>query len=243
MTHTTTVNYHVYVPGRQAHHIDTGGVEGRVISPRHAVTDVCVTYVRYSGEVRLEVDSVEYFTAPSQVRLFNDGGAWQAVYDRKLADLLVREHAAEEVIVFDYTVRAYDPNASRKLARNVHSDYNPKGAQHRLIDILGSKTAKVWSEGHYGFINVWRLVEHPINSAPLGFVRPTSVAVQTWLMLELIYPSRRGHIMGLVVNQDTDWIYQSKMAPDEVDVFNNCDNRGKPSIAHSAPSLTGKSSR
>ena len=40
--------------------------------------------------------------------------------------------------------------------------------------------------------------------------------------------------MGLVANPKHEWIYQSKMTPEEVAVFNIYDNRGKPSIGHSA---------
>lgn len=40
--------------------------------------------------------------------------------------------------------------------------------------------------------------------------------------------------MGLVGNTNHEWVYQSRMTPDEVAVFNIYDNKGKPSVAHSA---------
>jgi hypothetical protein len=40
--------------------------------------------------------------------------------------------------------------------------------------------------------------------------------------------------MGLAGNPKHEWIYQSKMTPDEVAVFNIYDNQGLASIAHSA---------
>jgi len=40
--------------------------------------------------------------------------------------------------------------------------------------------------------------------------------------------------MGLVGNEHHEWLYQSKMTPDEVVYFNIYDNQGLPSIAHSA---------
>ncbi len=186
------------------------------------------------GGVCFDNDSVGFLTAPSTVTAFDQDHVWQDAYDQELTTLLTREVGATEVIVFDHTVRIDDPNATRKPARNVHSDYSPEGAHGRLIDILGEAKAAEWSSEHYGFINVWRPVENPINSAPLGFVRPSSVADEDWLLLDLIYPDRRGHIMGLVGNPNHEWVYQSRMTPDEVAVFNIYDNRGKPSIAHSA---------
>ncbi|MCY4334642.1 MAG: CmcJ/NvfI family oxidoreductase [Litoreibacter sp.] len=117
---------------------------------------------------------------------------------------------------------------------NVHSDYSQSGAEQRLVDLLGSDVAAVWAKGHYAFINVWRPIGTPINSAPLGFILPDSVAEADWITLDLIYPDRMGQIMGLAANPDHRWLYMSKMTPDEVAYFNIYDNCGQPSIAHSA---------
>lgn len=234
MPRTATVNYHVHAPQRQAYHIDAGGVVGKIISPEQAVTEVQLSDVRTGDGVSFDNDSFAFMTAPSTVSVFGQDHNWQGVYDQELKTLLTREVGATEVIVFDHTVRIDDPNATRKPARNVHSDYSPEGAHQRIIDILGEAKAAEWSDGHYGFINVWRPIEHPINSAPLGFVRPSSVADEDWLLLDLIYPDRKGHIMGLVGNPNHEWVYQSRMTPDEVAILNIYDNRGKPSVAHSA---------
>jgi len=144
---------------------------------------------------------------------------------------------AKEVVVFDHTVRVDDPNSDRKPARNVHSDYSTEGAETRLVDILGHDRAKAWAEGHYAFINVWRPVGAPINSAPMGFVRPSTVRAEDWILIDLIYPDRRGHIMGLAANDAHEWVYRSRMTPDEVAMFNIYDNRGLASVGHSAIDL------
>ena len=234
MTRMAKVNYHVHASERQAYQIDPGGVEGKIISPEHAVTDVALTDARCGAGVTFAHDSVQFLDAPSAVQAFDTGETLKDTYDHELTELLSREIGAKEVIVFDHTVRIDDPDAKRKPARNVHSDYSPDGAHQRLIDVLGAERAAHWSAGHYGFINIWRPIRHPINSAPLGFVRPSSVAAEDWLLLDLIYPDRRGHIMGLAANPNHEWIYQSRMTPDEVAFFNIYDNQGKASVAHSA---------
>lgn len=86
---------------------------------------------------------------------------------------------------------------------------------------------------HFGFVNVRCPVSNPINSAPLDFVRPRSVAKEEGIIINLMYPDRPGSIMGLAANDDHECIYQSNMTPDEVAIFSIYDNRGKPSIAHS----------
>jgi len=235
MPRTATVNYHVHKAERQGFQIDAGGVVGNLISPELAVTEVAINDVR-AGEASVSFgrDAVAFVEAPTEVKSFDRDDDWRAVYDRELTDLMSRELGVDEVVIFDHTVRVDDPNAIRKPARNVHSDYSVDGAKQRLVDILGPEKASEWSQGHYAFINVWRPVDQPINSAPLGFVRPSSQKEGDWVLLDLIYPDRIGQIMGLAANPQHEWVYQSRMTPDEIAFFNIYDNRGLPSIAHSA---------
>lgn len=234
MPRTGTVNYHISLPERQAFHIDAGGVVGEMIAPELVPTRIRVRDTR-AGEatVVFDHDSVEFAEMPSRVTEF-EGADWQADYERELTALLTGRLGAKEVVVFDHTVRADDPDATRKPARNVHSDYSPEGARKRLADLLGAERAETWATGHFAFINLWRPVGAPINSAPLGFVRPSTVREADWELIDLVYPDRRGHIMGLVADDRHEWVYRSKMTPEEIVFFNIYDNRGRPSIAHSA---------
>ncbi|MEM7303040.1 MAG: CmcJ/NvfI family oxidoreductase [Pseudomonadota bacterium] len=238
MTRVGTVNYHVHQPERQAFHIDAEGIVGRLISPELAETEISVRDLRRNeASVSFATDGVAYTSTPTLVDDFSNAAAWKPAYDRELTDLLTAQLGAREIVIFDHTIRVDDPDATRKPARNVHSDYSEEGAQRRLIDILGPEKAEEWRSGHFGFVNVWRPLENPINSAPLGFVRPASVEAQDWILIDLIYPDRRGHIMGLAHNDNHEWIYQSQMSPDEVVYFNIYDNRGLSSVGHSAIDL------
>ncbi|WP_299951973.1 CmcJ/NvfI family oxidoreductase [uncultured Ruegeria sp.] len=234
MTQTATVNYHLHKPYRQAFELDAGGILGNLVSPELAATSVVLADNRATtNTVTFASDAVEFIALKTQVRDFA-GDAWKPVYDAELTATLSDSLGAREVVVFDHTVRTDDPSATRKPARNVHSDYSKDGAEQRLVDLLGAEVASEWAQGHFAFINVWRPVEHPINSAPLGFVRPSSVDPSDWILLDLIYPDRKGQIMGLVGNPKHEWIYRSRMTPDEVAIFNIYDNQGLASIAHSA---------
>lgn len=234
MTRSATVKYHVHKPFRQAFELDALGIAGNLVSPELAPTIVALTDTRASSDaVSFSSDAVEFFRLPTAVEAFS-GDAWKATYDAELTDVLKQNVGVREVVVFDHTIRVDDPEATRKPARNVHSDYSDAGAEQRLIDLLGADTAAKWATGHYAFINIWRPVAHTINSAPLGFVRPSSVDPSDWVLLDLIYPDRKGQIMGLVGNPDHEWMYRSRMTPDDIAIFNIYDNRGLPSIAHSA---------
>ena len=234
MTRTAIVNYHVHKSYRQAFELDAGGVAGNLISPELAATSVMLADNRTTtSPVSFASDAVEITPLKTQVQDFS-GDSWKSIYDAELNVMLQEKLGAREVVVFDHTVRVDDPDATRKPARNVHSDYSKDGAEQRLVDLLGADTASEWAQGHYAFVNVWRPVKNPINSAPLGFVRPSSVDPSDWILLDLIYPDRKGQIMGLVGNPKHEWIYQSKMTPDEVAIFNIYVNQGLSSIAHSA---------
>ncbi|WP_170408047.1 CmcJ/NvfI family oxidoreductase [Ruegeria arenilitoris] len=234
MQRTGIVNYHVHKPERQAFQLDAGGIVGNLISPELLPTQVSLTDMRTSGQpLRFDPDGVEFLKAPSAIRDFS-GDQWKRTYEHELAQLLTEKINVREVVIFDHTVRVDDPKATRKPARNVHSDYSTDGARQRLVDLLGPERAAEWSKGHYAFVNLWRPVDHPINSAPLGFVRTSSVDPKDWILLDLIYPDRKGQIMGLVGNARHDWVYLSRMSPDEIAIFNIYDNRGLPSVAHSA---------
>ncbi|WP_300063720.1 CmcJ/NvfI family oxidoreductase [uncultured Roseobacter sp.] len=235
MTQTATVNYHVHKPKRQAFELDAGGIIGNLIAPELASTKVKVSDARgLVHETSFHKDAVAFAASPTSVAFTQHDTRWQADYDAELTDFLTNELPAQEVVIFDHTIRVDDPDAVREPARNVHSDYSPEGATQRLVDVLGAEKAAEWSGGHYAFINVWRPIEAPINSAPLGFILPSSVSPEDWILLDLIYPDRKGQIMGLAANPDHHWIYMSKMTPDEVAYFNIFDNRGRPSIGHSA---------
>ena len=237
MARVGTVNYHVHKPERQAFEIDAGGIVGKLVSPELVTTEIPLRDVRLNDAgVTFDNDSVAFETYPTAVTDFTAEG-WQSTYDDELINLIQAKLGAQDVVVFDHTVREDDPTSDRKPARNVHSDYSAEGAQKRLVDILGQDRAAEWAKGHYAFINVWRPVGAPINSAPLGFVRPTSVQPEDWIMIDLIYPDRRGHIMGLAANEAHEWVYQSKMTPDEVAFFNIYDSDGLPSVGHSAIDL------
>ncbi|MEM5584690.1 CmcJ/NvfI family oxidoreductase [Roseibium sp. AS2] len=233
-----TVNYHVHKPERQAFRIDADGVPGRLVSPELVATRVSVKDLR-TGEVAVSFarDGVAFANHPTSVGSFATEPDWAPVYDSELADLLTRDLGVRDVVVFDHTIREDDPASDRKPARNVHSDYSRDGAEKRLVDILGEARASEWSKGRYAFINVWRPLDNPINSAPLGFIRPSGVAGSDWILLDLIYPDRRGQILGLAANDNHEWVYSSCMKPDELFYFNIFDSCGLPSVAHSAVDL------
>lgn len=235
MYSTAIVNYHIRSAESQAFRLDVDGVIGKFESPELVPTKVRVGDVRDgSFAVDFDNDGVVFARHATRIRDFEGSSDWQGAYDDELRALLADRIGAKEVIVFDHTVRVDDLSADRRPARNVHNDYSPFGAGQRLIDILGPKRAEKFRAGHYGFVNVWRPVEHPIETSPLGFIRPSSTRPDDWMTIGLIYPDRVGQILGVAANADHDWFHLSRMTPDEVAIFSIHDNGGRPFLGHSA---------
>jgi len=240
---TAYVNYHVKSHEPQAFLFDLDGIAGNIISPQLAPTKVQVTDLRdETTSVNFERDGIRFDQHKSTVKQFDTDHNWQATYNEELIALLQVSIGAEEVIIFDHTVRIDDPQADRKPARNVHNDYNEAGAHQRLIDIVGPEKAADFAAGHYGFVNVWRPAETTIKSSPLGFIRPSSIQAEDWMTIQLIYPDRVGQILGVAAGTGHDWFYLSDMTPEDVAIFNIYDNKGAPFLAHSALDMDGAKS-
>lgn len=237
---SASVNYHVHKDEPQAFEFDVDGIIGNLVSPELVTTPVEVRDLRDQARPpRFDTDGIVFVNQASAVDDFTFGEDWRATYDAELEQLLKSKIGAEEVIVFDHTVRIDDPHAARRPARNVHNDYNQAGAKQRLIDIVGEDRAEAFHEAGYGFVNIWRPVEHVIQSSPLGFIKPSSMTSNDWMDIGLIYPDRFGQILGVAANPAHEWFFKSEMRPDEAIIFNIYDNTGRPHLAHSALDLPG----
>lgn len=240
MKHSATVNYHIKKGIPQSFEFDVDGIEGNLVSPELTACDIQVTDLRgMENRVSFDTDSLTFAQMASRVQEFDDEQLWQETYNGELTALLRSEIGATEVIVFDHTVRIDDGDATRRPARNVHTDYSQAGAEQRLTDIVGAERAAEFMQGSFGFVNVWRPIERPISSSPLGFIRPSSMHADDWMNIELVYPDRYGQILGVAENPEHEWLYFSAMTPQEAVIFNIYDNRGRPFLAHSALDMEG----
>ena len=237
---SASVNYHVHKNQPQAFEFDVDGIIGNLVSPELVTTPIKVRDLRdETHATRFDTDGILFVDQQSAVHDFTHGDKWQATYDTELKELLKSKIDAKDVIVFDHTVRIDDPKAERRPARNVHNDYNQAGAEQRLIDIVGEDRAEDFHKAGYGFVNIWRPIEHAIHSSPLGFIRPSSMTPNDWMDIGLIYPDRFGQILGVAANPAHEWFFKSEMTPNEAIIFNIYDNSGRPHLAHSALDLPG----
>lgn len=235
MNVNAAVNYHVVSDKPQAFVFDVDGISGNILAPELSETLVEVEDIRNNTHsLDFDTDGIVFSRSPTKTQSFTNDSNWQQEYDQEVTTLLQKTIGATEVIVFDHTVRVDQQDAVRKPARNVHNDYSAKGAEQRLIDLLGEDLASEFNQGRFGFVNVWHPVDNTITSSPLGFIHPNSIKPEDWLTIELLYPDREGQILGVTANPNHKWFYQSQMSPKEVVIFNIYDNKGRSHLAHSA---------
>mgnify|MGYP001802224579 CR=1 FL=1 len=238
-----TVNYHVAKDEPQFFRFDPDGRVGELIAPELLPTRIQAHDLRSPHRVAPEFtrDGLLFIDAPSSVLADRSDNAWQSVYNREVEELLTRELDVREVVVFDHTVRIDDEQAVRRPARNVHTDYSRRGAEDRLVDIVGEERAAEFRRSGFGVVSLRRPLGDPVLSSPLGCILPASLDPGDWIDIELRYPDRRGHILGVVPNEAHQWVFLSEMQPDEVAIFNFFDSSGLAPVAHSALDLMGQS--
>lgn len=236
---TARVNYHIKSVSPQAFLVDADGLKGSLVAPELVNKTVNVQDAR-NGEFKFAFnrDGIVFNASPTKVNVADESNDWRRIYEEEIQRLLKKEIGAQEVIVFDHTIRIDEPDAVRRPARNVHSDYSQSVAEQRLVDLLGENQAERFRNGGFGFVNVWRPIGSPVKSSPLGFIHPGSMQPEDWMTIDVVYPDRRGQVLGVAANRKHQWFYLSEMHPDEVAIFNVYDSRGLPQLAHSALDLT-----
>jgi hypothetical protein len=121
---------------------------------------------------------------------------------------------SNRVVFFDYTIRRANPNASRAPVTRVHIDQTAESAKERVRLHLGDEAEKLL-QGRYRIINVWRPLNGPVVSFPLGFASSASVEDADLIPVEHRYPDRTGYTAGVRHNEGQKWHYLSGMRNDE----------------------------
>ena len=121
---------------------------------------------------------------------------------------------SNRVVFFDYTIRRSNPNAPRAPVTRVHIDQTSESAKERVRRHLGDDAEKLL-QGRYRIINVWRPLNGPVVSFPLGFASSASVENADLIPVEHRYPDRTGYTAGVRHNEGQKWHYLSGMRNDE----------------------------
>src|SRR5690242_11438364 len=129
------------------------------------------------------------------VRDFYDEKELRAVYYPEIERLVAKKTGAAKVVVFDHTIRVAEGAVERGLrapVQLVHNDYTEKSGPQRVRDLLPQDEAEARLQRRFAEYNVWRPIEGPVLTFPLGLVDAGSIAAGDLVTADLVYADRIG---------------------------------------------------
>ncbi|KAK0626004.1 hypothetical protein B0T14DRAFT_508902 [Immersiella caudata] len=182
---------------------------------------VSLTDIRGSGN-RYDLDN-DAFAAilsvpPSSETSFTSDDSILTNYYPEVEQLLLNHiPGSHKVVLFDYTIRRADPNASRAPVQRVHIDQTAESAEKRVRRHLPPDEAEKLLKGRYRIVNVWRpLNKNPVESFPLAFASSATLEDADVVPVEHRYRSGyTGQTAAIKHNPEQKWHYLSGMTGNE----------------------------
>ena len=154
-------------------------------------------------------------------------------YPEVEALLLKHVEGAKRILIFDHTIRRTSPNATRAPVTRVHIDQTKASAEARVKHHLPSEASELL-KGRVRLINVWRPINGPVQSFPLGFADSTSVPDEAMVGIEHRYPDRTGETAAVQPTEGQKWHYWSGMENNERLMLQCYDSEKGARVPHTA---------
>ena len=229
-------NYHVKKDFLQQEIIDADGIKGRILFPELLEKEIEIHDIdTLNNTLNYEDHSLEFFRKATSVKNFHSKDSLTE-YNQELIEHIKNEINAKEVIVFDHTIRDEIIN-ERPPAKHVHNDYSEESGHKILERFVPKANLNLWKNGHFEIINSWRPIERVVKSSPLAFIDPRTFNEEDLIKIELVYPDRKGEILGALFNHKHKWVFKNEMSPDDLVIFKVFDSRKKLPVFHSALEL------
>jgi len=174
---------------------------------------------------RLSLDGTGFMLVqhPTKVANFFDPNQIKSIYYPEVERLIQETSGARRVVLFDHTLRSGDEGEREaKLVRepvlSAHNDYTETSGPQRVREILPDEADQLLQR-RFAIIQVWRAINHPIESNPLAVADAKSVAMNDFLIAERRYPHRVGQTYRLMFSPGHQWYYFPRMRRDEALVF------------------------
>ena len=130
---------------------------------------------------------------------------------------------AKRVVVFDHTLRTAseeqrEARKIRDIVSRVHNDYTEWSGPQRVRDVMGDEAEELLTR-RFAIIQVWRPINHPVESHPLAICDAQSVSPDSLVVNERHYPGRVGQTYAITYDPGQRWYWFPQMRPDEALVF------------------------
>jgi len=193
------------------------------------------------GEFGMHPSGFGLHKFPTRVQNFLDQSEIDSVYAAEIEDFLKKTTGCYRVHIFDYTVRASDPDLReqkqvREPAYLVHNDYTSNSGFVCLQESLGEE-AEMLARGRFQILNVWRPLVDPVEDFPLALCDTRGLTSADLVDTERRAPNHTGEIQLALHSDEQRWFYFPQMRPDEVllfKTFDSIDGGVNPCSIHSA---------
>jgi len=170
-----------------------------------------------------EREGFRFVDHDTRVADFFDDAVVRRVYYPECEALIKEVSGAKRVVVFDHTLRTAsgeqrETQKIRDVVSRVHNDYTEWSGPQRVRDIMGAE-AEALLRGRFAIIQVWRPINHPVESHPLAICDAQTVKPETLVVNERRYPGRVGQTYGITYDPGQRWYWFPHMRPDEALVF------------------------
>jgi hypothetical protein len=159
----------------------------------------------------------------TKVSEFYDEDEIRRVYYPEMETLIKAESGATRVVVFDHTLRTADDELReskkiREVVRRVHNDYTEWSAPQRVRDILPDDADDLLQR-RFAIIQVWRPINHPVETYPLAMADAQTLSPQDMIISERRAPGRIGQTYAIRYNPAHKWYWFPRMRREEAYVF------------------------
>ena len=158
-----------------------------------------------ADKFEFEREGFRFVPHHSRVADFLSDDEVRRTYYKECQELIKQVSGAKRVVVFDHTLRtaSSDERETKKIrdiVSRVHNDYTEWSGPQRVRDMMGDE-AETLLRGRFAIIQVWRPINHPVESHPLAIcdaqtVKPrrsssTSAAIPTGSARPMRSPTTR----------------------------------------------------
>lgn len=205
----------------------SGGPAPQRYSEAYEFMPATINDARESGGVfSIHKQGIELVTARTANKVFDDDQVIKDVYYDEVVSIVKDQTGAEDVFVFDHTVRLGKRGSLRKPAHHVHNDYTEKTAHTRAEECVGELLFSRMTGRRMIQINVWRPLVDVVKRSPLAFCAADSIDQNDLIPTKIHFPDTDhvGEIYALRKASAQRWFYFSEMTGDEVVLIKGYDS-------------------
>jgi len=210
-------NYIVPTEGEKPFRLNYEPAQGELVTNcSHETRHLSVQDVRpVAAKMTLDGEGFALLNRRSVLSCFDDDAVIEARYYPECAALVKAATGADRVITFDHIVRNGGDAEAQQPIQRVHNDYTEASGPKRVCDLLGEEAA-LYLKKRVAIVNVWRPINGPVESMPLGVIGASTIFDEDFIATDLIYRDRRGETYNLQFNEKHKWYYTSSMGNDEI---------------------------